>query len=573
MKKHRLSKVKAASSTDDSRMSASAASAVQTPVPARPRGAVIDFFLHAKRLWFLGYTAVFALLVAFVFWGTWSTNVAPVMPDCPIVYAPTWFADFWARWTVDGRFGPHNLTVFLGTPYFWQEFQYALCVYLAGLAAAYFLRGRGLSRLAAYGGGLLLAFCGYWLTLFSAGHLGWFQMSSCMVWPFGLVDRAIRKGKFKNWLLTGATVAWGSFWQPDIWLLFSGFIAIYFVYACLRERKLPDWKGLAAAVVAFAVIGTVSVYHAYAFDLKGREEMISKGDALTEGQKRSDGDDARWIFVTNWSLPVDETAEFFIPRLNGDTSCMLTMALGAQARTGVKPYTGAIGRPYQAESGNYRQHSLYVGFVTCLLALFALVHSLADRRSRQFDVWFFTGAAMLFWLCSLGRYCEPVYRLVFMLPFGDTMRCPVKWHHLTELCLVLLAGFGIARLVPLAVRFLGGWGRYAVVALVLVGAVDLARVAKVYCAPVNIAEAKRQNLSMTFTSLHRQAFADPQVAAAVRAKRLVSQAKLSPDVYLVGVLQPWGEPIKARPLGASAWLGIMSVLGGLAVVGYAVRKS
>ena len=34
-----------------------------------------------QHLWFLGFTAVFAALAGFVFWGTWSLDVAPVMPD------------------------------------------------------------------------------------------------------------------------------------------------------------------------------------------------------------------------------------------------------------------------------------------------------------------------------------------------------------------------------------------------------------------------------------------------------------------------------------------------------------
>lgn len=39
----------------------------------------------------------------------------------------------------------------------------------------------------------------------------------------------------------------------------------------------------------------------------------------------------------------------------------------------MRPYTGALGRPLGATAGNYRQHSLYVGWVTCLLALLGVV--------------------------------------------------------------------------------------------------------------------------------------------------------------------------------------------------------
>ena len=90
---------------------------------------------------------------------------------------------------------------------------------------AYYLRGRGLSRLASYGGGIFLGFCGYWFSLFSAGHAGWFYWQYSGVFAFGLADRAVRKGKMKNWVLLGASVAWASFYQPDLWLLFTLFTA------------------------------------------------------------------------------------------------------------------------------------------------------------------------------------------------------------------------------------------------------------------------------------------------------------------------------------------------------------
>ena len=36
--------------------------------------------------WFAGFTAVFAALAAYVFWGTWSLDVVPVMPDATTTY-------------------------------------------------------------------------------------------------------------------------------------------------------------------------------------------------------------------------------------------------------------------------------------------------------------------------------------------------------------------------------------------------------------------------------------------------------------------------------------------------------
>ena len=448
--------------------------------------------LRPEQAWFLAFTGLFAVLAGFVFWGTWSLSSCPVMPDARMTFpASGYVAEFLRGWIGNGKFVPWDITAFLGSPYLWQELQYALAAYFAALGLVYYLRGRGLSHLSCYGAALFLGFCGYWLSLFSAGHAGWFRWMIFGVFAFGLADRAIRKDKLKNWVLLGATVAWASFYQSDLWLLFTLFTGAYFIWCCIRERKKPNWKHLSVAALVFFVIGAPSFINAIAVDLSGRDKQIeeSKGTSLTGGSQEDDRE-AWWIFVTNWSLPPSETLEFFIPRINGDTSCASVLGLGKSQKTGVKPYTGALGRPINAKQGNYRQHSLYVGWVTCLMALLGLVFG---RKNRE--VVFFAVAALLFWLLSMGRYFEPLYRLVFMLPFGDYLRAPVKWHHLTELCICVLAGFGIESLFSI-LRSRGLSPRVAVVvvsALVVVGAMDLARIDKLYCAAIDLSVVQSKN--------------------------------------------------------------------------------
>lgn len=520
-----------------------------------------------RFVWFAAFTAVFAVLAAFVFWGTWSPDVAPVMPDDAIVHSTAW-ADAWnaavRKFLSSGKFIPSDLlwNGLLVSPYFCQELKYAVALYCAGLGLAYFLRGRGLSRLASYGAGLLLAFCGYWVSLFSAGHGGWFIWMTYGVFAFGLADRAVRKGKLKNWLLLGACAAWGSFYQPDLWLLFTVLTGFYFVWCCVRERKFP-WKGALLAAVAFVVICAPSFRSALVNDLKGRDAQIASGETVSSASA-SDEAEKRWIFVTNWSLPPAEIAEFFIPRLNGDTSCPLTLSIGAQTGSGVKPYTGALGRPKGAVSGNYRQHSLYVGFVTCLLALAGVV-----LGWRKPDARFFAVAAVVFCLFSLGRYCEPVYRLVYALPFGDYLRAPVKWHHLTEFCLCVLAAYGIEGLLSLSFMK-GRHGLLLAGAIVLIGAFDLARIDRLYCAPVDLRRVRQTNSEMQMNVLRREDFSNPQVAEMVRRGSVVSLAHYlgNPNLYLVEILtprKPSHEPLP--PFGTAAAFGVLSLTGTLAVAG------
>ena len=541
--------------------------------------------MKAKHYWFLGFTAVFAVLVGFVFWGTWSTDFAPVMPDSPIIYSPWHLANWCREWMVNGRSIPSDLHRFIGSPYFWQELNYAIPMYVSGLALAYFLRGRGLSYLACYGAGLFLGFCGYWCTLFSAGHGGWFFWMTYGLWPLGLLDRAIRKDKTMNWVLSGATVGWAAYWQTDLWLLFMVLIGAYFIFRCVAERKFP-WKGSLIAGVSMFMIGGAAFRSALVNDLAGRDKQIEEGQTISEKDKATvDEREKRWIFVTNWSLPPAESAEFLLPRINGDTSCPMTLSLGARYGTGVKQYTGALGRPKDAPAGNYRQHSLYVGFVTCILAMLGVVLACfqlktskpQDLKTSRADLRFFLVAAILCWLCSLGRYCEPVYRVVFSLPFGDYLRAPVKWHHLTEFCLVVLSGFGIEALMSLLSRVsrLKFFALPIVGAVVLVGAIDLARVDRLYCAPVDLREAKRQNCNFQMTFLRKQDFNNPQIAAMVQQKRIVALAQPNSEMYLVGVLNPWGKPADKPlpPMGFATWLGVLSLIGTLGLAGYGLKKA
>lgn len=503
--------------------------------------------LKPRFVWFFAFTAVFAVIASFIFWGTWSFAVAPVMPDCPLPDSAGYVASWIDGWFKNGKFIPDDFKVFLAPPPFWAELQYVIAAFFAALGMVYYCRGRGLSRLSAYGAGLLLAFSGYWFSLFSAGHLGWFRWMTYGVFAFGLADRAVRKGKMKNWLLLGACVAWASFYQSDLWLLFTVLTSVYFIWCCIRERKLP-WKGALAGAAVFFIIGAPSFKFALTSDLKGRDAQISAGDTVGSAVKGED--QRRWIFVTNWSLPPEESAEFFIPRLNGDTSCPYVLSIGGKEGSGVKPYTGALGRPYRSNRGNYRQHSLYIGFITCALALCALAFGW-----RRGEIAFFAVAAVFFWLFSLGRHCEIVYRCIYALPFGDYLRAPVKWHHLTEFCICVLAAYGIGFASE---RLSAAWryGKFVVPALVLVGAADLARINRLYCAP--------QEIGRNYTFVARAQASDPRFGPYLKSVsgKVVGYSR---DLVCISVPKPVPASPKSRPPQPLPVLGLLSLVGTLGV--------
>lgn len=357
---------------------------------------------------------------------------------------------------------------------------------------AYFLKGRGLSALASYGAGLFLGFCGYWLTLFSAGHFGWFHWMAFGPFSFGLIDRIVRKGKIRSYLLLGAVMAWSCFYQSDLWFLFALFIGAYFVWAHFREKKRPEIRKLSLCILVFVSVGLPGFLSAFS-DLAFRDKQIEESSSKAVDSKQSDFE--RWIFVTNWSLPPDEISEFLIPRVNGDTSCSMVLSLGRQQHTGVRQYTGALGRPYNATAGNYRQHSLYVGFVTCIFAVFGLISIFFKDESRnRGEKIFFAAAAILCCLLSFGRYFEALYKMVYALPVGNYLRAPVKWHHLTEFSLVVLSGFGVEFFYKRLLKAVNvKIARAIVCVIVAAGAINLVSVAKLYCAAVDLTVVRSQN--------------------------------------------------------------------------------
>lgn len=479
---------------------------------------------------FLLFTGVYALALAAVFWGAWSLDKVPVAPDChttfPVDDAARWLRDVWSGRNVI----PSDLMHVVGGMYAWMELQFALAAWLAALGVAFYLRGRRLSLVASYGGGAAFGLMGYCFTLFSAGHQGWFIWLLYGPFAFGLVDRCVRKGKWRNWALLGAVLAWASARQPDLWLLFTVLTCAYGVWCLVRERKTLRWGRLVAGVGLVAVttllVGSPQFIHAIFQDIAGRKKQIAETTATGAAAQtaedpatREKARQERWLFCTSWSLPPEDTLEFAIPEIHGGSNDPRVFQ-----KPGNKPYQGRLGQHgvvppggggrhpvtgEQLKAGDeywlpYRQHALYFGILTLILAVVGGAGWVVLRRrpaaasadpvacaTAFADVPFWLGAAGIVYLCALGGF-TPFYRLVFLLPFGDLIRCPVKFVHLLEFCAAVLAGCGIEFL---RVRF--GAGRaWVVPALACVAALnvfDLARVDAKYLAVQDVAFQRAPN--------------------------------------------------------------------------------
>jgi hypothetical protein len=208
------------------------------------------------------------------------------------------------------------------------------------------------------------------------------------------------------------------------------------------------------------LIGASSIYIVLTQHLAGRDKQIAEssrptapGQATPEEKKQQAED--RWIFATNWSLPLADCTELLIPGFFGDN-----------AMTPPYPYWGALGRPYHFQKGkmmpNYRQHTTYLGLVTLFLAIVGVFAWVSKTRREEVggrreegksqqetdyrDVPFWAAVWVVCLILALGRY-TPFYRLFYSIPYMDYLRAPVKFLHFTELAGGLLAGFGMQALM------------------------------------------------------------------------------------------------------------------------------
>lgn len=428
-----------------------------------------EFFNRPATIAVLALTVLYVVCMGGIFWGTWSLDRAPVEPDNPTFYPINELAQWFQALVAGHDFVPSDLMHVLGGMYFWQELQYALAGYLAALGLMFYLRGRGLSHFAAAAGGGAYGLMGYTFTLFSAGHLGWFIWMMYGPFAFGLADRAVRKGKWRNWALLGAVLAWGAARQPDMWLLFTALTFAYGVWTLVREWKNVKFSRILAGVGVTAVvacaIGMPQFTRALTQDLAGREAQIAATSGKDANEMVDKSADERWRFCTSWSLPPEDTLEFIVAEVHGGSNDPRVSP--------TNPYRGRLGQQIVVPAGAagqkhpvtgetlkagetiwmpYRQHSLYFGVLTVLFALvgivgwwrYALRKSQAadhEQRTTFSDVPFWVGAGILMYLCALGCF-TPFYKLVYALPFGGSLRAPVKFVHLLEFCVAALAGFG-----------------------------------------------------------------------------------------------------------------------------------
>ena len=331
-----------------------------------------------------------------------------------------------------------------------HEVRYIVPTLLLALAGFYYLRRLRVDALAACGGGLFLALSGYTFTLFSAGHMGYFWLMGGFFWTFGLLVRCLNGGRLYHFMLLGAVPMWAYAGQPDVGMLFAAvfvFYAVWRMWLARSQLKKALPKFLLTIVVA-VLVGMPSAKSVLTQHIAGRDKQIADVTQSTDANQKQSQE--RWEFATGWSLPPSDCVEFVVPGFFGDASFQPPY-----------PFWGKLGSVPEEQKNkpwpNYRQHTVYLGLVTLMMATIGLLAWLPKRREarlaepaeddadfRDVPFWCVIGLGAL--VLALGRY-TPCYRLFYSLPYMDYLRAPVKFLHFTELSVGLLAGFGLHALL------------------------------------------------------------------------------------------------------------------------------
>ena len=233
-------------------------------------------------------------------------------------------------------------------------------------------------------------------------------------------------------------------WHVQIIFYIFFAVMIYFIYFFFRSIRIKDklltnqlLKSLAVFVLA-VVIGLLiqsdnltQVYEYTPFSTRGTESILEKGTSPTQ-QSESDF----YQYATNWSFSPGEVLTFIIPSYYGFGKSTYQGPLSQNQPVEVNTYFGQM---------PFVDVAMYMGVIIFFLALFAIFLDWKNPVVR-----FFTLFIAIALLISFGRNFSIIYDLMFdHFPFFRNFRVPSMILHIVQLCVPILAGLGLVKIISL----------------------------------------------------------------------------------------------------------------------------
>ncbi len=335
---------------------------------------------------------------------------------------------------IDGMHGdifyPPSLAMFfLDAAPMWS-WKMVLHVFLAGCFTFLWLREIGVSRGAAFVGGLIYMMGADLVSLVFPGGDGKLFVSSLAPLAFWLTERAAvrrRVRDFAAFSLGIALMVFTSHMQLVYFCIWG--VSLYFIFRVWQLAR-ADERGRASvralgALGAFAVAGAFGVAAAavqFVPPLQYLREWSHRADKTEQAQ-------TGYAYSTTWSLHPEEIMSLLVPDFVGDN-------VQTETRTGAT-YWGR---------NPFKLNHEYAGFIPLLLLPILFL------RRRNGQAIFFTVLAALALLYALGAN-TPLFRLFYLIPGVRLFRAPSL--------IIFLYGLSVATLAALAVDRALNWVRDA----------------------------------------------------------------------------------------------------------------
>jgi len=398
---------------------------------------------------------------------------------------PARFLGSWGRHVLLGGAGSQALvpsriiTWWLPAETF-SDLSYGLCLLVSAFLLGAFLRLRGTGFLGTSMAGLAAFWTGSNLTLLYPGHL---EKFFCVMLAAAVLVCLEKLALTRRWLwgvLAGGALGGMFLEQQDVALFMGIFLGAYAVYATAREERRSEAgsrksevrglrrpvRSLWALTLRLGPVVAVALLLVGPIIGKTYRTKVTETASVGEGA----GEQQKWEFCTQWSLPVEESLDLVAPNF-----------FGIRSGEPAGPYWGRTGQSAgweQTKRGlrNLRTEGIYIGVIPIGMALVGLLLALLGRSSdringvcrmgngeganiqqptpnaqhssmgRRGDIIFWGVVAVVTLLLSYGKFA-PFYRWFWHLPMVHPIRNPNKHLHMFQIAIGILAAFGVDGLV------------------------------------------------------------------------------------------------------------------------------